>query len=316
MIDVPASVLKHPAFDDAIASYRKIGYLISVNDFGVDNTDVDSIAHVLPSVVKMGRAVAMQAMKDDHSREGLPLAVSLLHEMGTLVMMEGVESEEQAMLAIDADADFASGFFFGPHVDDVSEFGQPHELLNKLWTRYKKRDAGGRKQSGERGSLDNGSLHSSKAKDVRKPSSADIARYREQRRPYLTALQNIAARVRAGAILEISCDPFLKLEGAIRCFMLDASGNLASIDVHSAQPPARRGVDFYTLSAHHESDWSRRDFFRRAVNEPEVVQATRQYCSLTGYLHCVTFSMATKNVSGKLVVICGDVDWSIHAQSH
>jgi EAL domain-containing protein (putative c-di-GMP-specific phosphodiesterase class I) len=317
MIDIPGSVLENERLDDAIARYRDLGCLISVDDFGVDNANMDSIWHASPAIVKMGRSVATQAMKDDRTRQSLPRAVSLLHEKGTLVLMEGLESEEQALLAIDADADFASGYFFGPHVDSVFEFSQPHELLNNLWDSYKKRAGPGRQDEyGTRGSPESEALHSSQAKELSKPSSADIARYREQRRPYLAAIQNIAAKVRAGAILESSCDAFLALDGAIRCFLLDGGGKLVSTDVFSLHPPARQSADFYALSAHHEGDWSRRDFFRRAVKEPEVVQATRQYCSLTGYLHCVTFSIATKDTRGKPVVICGDVDWSTHASMH
>jgi EAL domain-containing protein (putative c-di-GMP-specific phosphodiesterase class I) len=313
MIDIPGSVLGHERLDDAVASYRDLGCLISVDDFGVDNADMDSIWHASPAVVKIGRSVITQAMKDDRARQNLPRAVSLLHEKGTLVLMEGLESEEQALLAIDADADFASGYFFGPHVDSVSGFSQPHELLNGLWDSYKKRAGPGRQdEHGKRGSLESETLYSSQAKELSKPSSADIARYREQRRPYLAAMQNIAAKVKSGAILESSCDAFLALDGAIRCFLLDASGKLISTDVFSLHPPARQSADFYVLSTHHEGNWSRRDFFRRAMKEPGVVQATRRYCSLNGYAHCVTFSIATKDSRANPVVICGDVDWSRH----
>ncbi len=317
MIDIRGSVLEHAGLDDAVASYRKLGCLISVDDFGVDNANIDSISHASPAVVKMGRSVAKKAVRDDRTRESLPRAVSLLHEMGTLVLMEGLESEEQALLAIDADADFASGFFFGPHVDSISGYAQPHELLNRLWDSYKKQGGQSRQnEHGARGSLGIGTLHSSQPKELRKPSSADIAHYREQRRPYLAAIQNVAAKVRAGVALESSCDAFLALEGAIRCFLVDGNGKLAGPDVFAIPPPARQSADFYALSARHDGDWSRRDFFRRAIKEPEVVQATRQYCSLTGYLHCVTFSIATKDTRGKPAVICGDVDWSTHASSH
>jgi hypothetical protein len=120
--------------------------------------------------------------------------------------------------------------------------------------------------------------------------------------------------VKSGAALESSSDAFLGLEGALRCFLLDGSGRQIGTDIFSAHPPARQSADFYSMGALYKSDWSRRDFFRRAINEPEVVQATRQYCSLTGYLHCVTFSMATRASNGKPVVVCGDVDWSTHAR--
>jgi EAL domain-containing protein (putative c-di-GMP-specific phosphodiesterase class I) len=315
-IDIPGTVLRDERLEDAIACYQGLGCLISVDDFGVDNGDLDSVVRASPAIVKIGRSVVTKAMRDSHTRHILPQAVSMLHEMGTLVLMEGLESEEQALLAIDADADFASGYYFGPHVEGVAEFSHPHELLNGLWKNYGKRSAAARPaEQATRTSLENEALHSSKAISLRKASPADIARYREQRRPYLAAIRAVAQKIRTGEIIEAACDDFLALPGAIRCFLLDGSGKLMSTDVHSRHPPERQTADFYSASAHHEGDWSRRDFFRRAIKEPEVVQATRQQCSLTGYRKCVTFSMATRIGQGKLVVVCGDVDWSMHANT-
>ncbi len=137
MIDIPGSVLEHERLDDAIACYRSLGCLISVDHFGVDNANLDSIWHTAPAIVKIGSSVVAEAMKKQRTRQILPRAVSLLHEMGTLVLMEGLESEDQALLAIDADADFGSGYFFGPHVDDVAEFSEPDDLLNKLWNSHR-----------------------------------------------------------------------------------------------------------------------------------------------------------------------------------
>lgn len=316
MIDIPGSLLEHERLDDAITCYRSLGCLIAVDDFGVDNANLDSLWQATPAIVKIGRSVVADAMKRERTRRSLPRAVSLLHEMGTLVLMEGLESKDQALLAIDADADFGSGYFFGPHVDGVTEFSEPHDLLNNLWTSYRQQHASLRPDERvTRVSLENETLHSSQASGLHKASPADIARYREQRHPYLAAIQNLAAKVRSGATLESSSDAFLGLEGALRCFLLDDSGRHIGADIFSASPPARQSADFYSVVSIDKSDWSRRDFFRRAINEPEVVQATRQYCSLTGYLHCVTFSMATKAKNGKPVVICGDVDWSMHART-
>lgn len=315
-IDIPGTVLKDERLAEAIACYQGLGCLISVDDFGVDNGDLDSIAYASPAIVKIGRAVVAKAMTDSHTRQILPQAVSMLHEMGTLVLLEGLESEEQALLALDADADFASGYYFGPHVDGVADFSLPHELLNGLWKTYSKRSVAARPtEQGARASLNNEALHSSQPKNLGKASPADIARYREQRRPYLAAIQAIAQKIRAGASIESSCDAFLGLPGAIRCFLLDGSGKLMGTDVYAMRPPERQTANFYSALAQHEADWSRRDFFRRAIKEPEVVQATRQQCSLTGYRSCVTFSMAIRIAPGKQVVVCGDVDWSMHANT-
>ena len=119
----------------------------------------------------------------------------------------------------------------------------------------------------------------------------------------------------AGSGFEAACAGFLKLDGAIRCFLLGDDGRQIGPELSGAVPPAPQGMNFSNLMEKADGDWSRRDFFRRAMQEPDVVQVTRRYRSLSGYVHCVTFSIATR-VNGKPVVVCGDVDWSTHARIH
>ncbi|HXS16061.1 MAG TPA: EAL domain-containing protein, partial [Polyangiaceae bacterium] len=53
---------------------------------------------------------------------------SLVHEVGCLVVMEGIETEHQAMIAVESDVDFVQGYYFsrpevqpgdGAHIVDV-----------------------------------------------------------------------------------------------------------------------------------------------------------------------------------------------------
>ena len=317
MIDIPASALAQERLDDAIADYRNLGCLVSVDGFGVDNADLDSIWHAAPAMVKIGRSVVMQATREKRVRQALSRAVSLLHEMGTLALMEGLESRDQALLAIDVDADFGGGHYFGPDLESLDSFSHPHDLFKKIWSSYREQVISTRPDDhSTRVPLENEALRSSQIKSLRKASPEDIAHYRQQRRPYLAAIQDIAAQIKSGAALESSCNTFLGLAGAIRCFQLDARGTQTGGDVPAVQPPPRQRMDFHSLAAQNDGDWTRKDFFRRAISEPEVAQATRQYCSLTGYLQCVTFSMATKLDNGRLVVVCGDIDWSAHAHGN
>ena len=203
MIDIPGSVLEHERLDDAIARYRELGCLISVDDFGVDNANLDSIWHTAPAIVKIGPSVVTAAIKEERTRRMLPRAVSLLHEMGTLVLMEGLESEDHALLAIDADADFGSGYHFGPHVEGVQEYSEPQDILKKMWDSYREKRVSVRSdERATRGSLENEALHTSPGSGLRKASATDIARYRQQRHPYLAGIQKTAVKVRSGAALE------------------------------------------------------------------------------------------------------------------
>lgn len=117
----------------------------------------------------------------------------------------------------------------------------------------------------DRALLEDESLHSSKARNLHSASPAEISRYREQRRPFITAIQNVASVVKSGDHFDTARSEFLALPSSIRCYMLDAHGKQIGTDMISRHPPAAQGVDFSALATHADADWSRREFFRRAV---------------------------------------------------
>ena len=316
VLDIPGYLLKREKVGAAIAAYRALDCLISIDDLGVKNSDLDSVLRAGPDIVKIDHCVIASAVADKSIRRILLHAVSLLHEMGTLVFLKGVQSKAEALMAIETDADFASGFYFGPQCEDVDEFDEPGGVLDNLWDGYKKESGAGHAHEVEsRASLDEETLYSSQIKKLRSASPADIHRYRDERRPFITAIRQAGTLMETGAGFEAACSEFVKLDGAIRCFQLDSDGGQIGPELSGAIAPAPKGMNFSGLLDRVDGDWSRRDFFRRAIQEPEAVQVTRRYRSLTGYAHCVTFSMAAR-IKGKPVVICGDVDWSTHARIH
>ncbi|MCG5548729.1 EAL domain-containing protein [Halorhodospira halochloris] len=57
----------------------------------------------------------MQRAVEEHAegqRRILNNLVALIHEAGSLVVLEGVETEHQALTALYPDVDFVQGFFF------------------------------------------------------------------------------------------------------------------------------------------------------------------------------------------------------------
>jgi EAL domain-containing protein (putative c-di-GMP-specific phosphodiesterase class I) len=316
VLDIPAYLLKLERLDAAIDAYRALGCLISIDNLGVENADLDSVVRTGPDIVKLDHSVVASAVANASVCNMLLHAVSLLHEMGTLVLMEGVESKAEAMMAIEADADFASGFYFGPLYEDVDEFDEPDAVLDNLWDSYKDKPAPGQAREAESGAwLDEETLYSSHVKKMRSASPGDIHRYRDERRPFISAIQRAGALMEAGAGFQAASADFLQLDGAIRCFLLGGDGAQLGPEVWRAVPPLPQGINFSELIESVDGNWSRRDFFRRAMQGPEVVQVTRRYRSLAGYVRCVTFSIAV-TVNGKPVVICGDVDWSTHTRFH
>ncbi len=316
VLDIPGYLLKLEQLGDALAAYRALGCLICIDDLGVEDADLDSVVRNAPDIVKIDHGVVAGAVANESVRHKLLHAVSLLHEIGTLVLLERLECEAQALMAIETDADFVSGFYFGPLYDDVGEFDEPGRVLDGLWDRYKEQRAPDHANGAQsREILDEATLHSSHTRKMRSASPGDIHRYRDERRPFIAAIRHADALMEQGAGFGMACGDFLKLDGAIRCFLLGSDGGQIGTEISSAGAPAPRAMNFSGLIENVDGDWSRRDFFRRAMQEPEVVQVTRRYRSLNGYAHCVTFSIAT-TVDGKPMVICGDVDWSTHASLH
>jgi len=107
------SVLDDQQLADSIAFYRERGCLVAIDDFGVGHSNFGRIWQIKPDIVKLDRSMLTFARANECARRALPSLVTILREAGCLVIVEGVEDEFEAMLALESRADFAQGYFFG-----------------------------------------------------------------------------------------------------------------------------------------------------------------------------------------------------------
>ncbi len=110
-------ILEDPCSDErllreAVESYRDLGVSIAMDDFGVGCSNFDRVVALRPDVVKIDRSILAAAMGAERASRMLPGMIDLLHEARARVAVEGVESRREAMLAIDAKADYLQGFYF------------------------------------------------------------------------------------------------------------------------------------------------------------------------------------------------------------
>jgi len=103
------SVKCESALTEGAAAYRDIGITIAMDDFGVGRSNFDRIVTLRPELVKLDRSVLADAVGDANARRLLPSVVELIHECGSKVVVEGVEDCSQALIALDAGADFLQG---------------------------------------------------------------------------------------------------------------------------------------------------------------------------------------------------------------
>jgi EAL domain-containing protein (putative c-di-GMP-specific phosphodiesterase class I) len=268
-------------FETSIAFLKQLGCRVALDDFGAGHSNFDRVWRVHPQVVKLDRGFALRAETSEDAQRLLPQIVELLHEAGSLVLLEGIETARQACIAMASDVDFAQGYHFGRPSPSGGDEPCVLAIIDEVWKSYDQTQAD------------------------------DSRRYRARLAPYLEALKDASVLLSNGASLTLSMQAFLNLPDAMRAYVLDEKGfqlgrNMAR-SLHS--PPAG-------LTPHCDatrSRWSRRPYFRRALETPGEPCVTRPYLCITSARLCVTLSMSYR-LKGHTQVLCGDLFWNGHSE--
>ncbi|CAG4887721.1 EAL domain-containing protein [Paraburkholderia gardini] len=263
---------------DAVRQFRERGFLIALDDFGAGHSNIERVWQLNPDIVKLDRSLLAPGPIRPQGSSILPGLVSLLHEAGKLVLVEGIETESEALMALACDADFVQGFYFGRPSAVLADACASTAVIAGLTERNRR-----------------------------------LTEMREKRdasrlAPYVRAFERAAERLAAGEALDEVCWNFLSLDDAARCFLLDDNGRQSERNVVLRADRAVQMSRFLPLSDAKGASWLRRPYFRAAIREPQRVQVTQPYLSINEATLCVTLSIATR-IGERTAVLCGDIDW-------
>jgi len=278
VIEVLESTLPDDAdFDRRIDELRELGCLVSLDDFGAGHSNFDRVFRLRPEIVKLDRSVVVRAETDAHARRIASQMVSLLHECGCLVLMEGIENDEGAYTALRCDVDFVQGYHFGRPAPGLASGAGLHSL-GAAWDRFDRQ------------------------------SASDDRQWQEQMAPYKQGIELASVLLAGGASLDEACRRFLSQPGADMCYLLDKQGRQVvgnafreGLSHHQLESVER----FSPLHDTREARWSRRPYFRGAEAAPNIAQVTRPYMTLQGSRMCVTVSIQF-DMRGRQLILCGD----------
>jgi len=270
------SIRDQMRFADTVLYLREQGFLIALDDFGAGHSNFDRVWEIKPEIVKLDRNFALRMESDPTVRRLMPGIVSLLHEAGSLVLLEGIETAEQARIALDSDIDFVQGYHFArpaPATDGDSTALQP---VVDLWDDFSSREHAG------------------------------LQEHRERIAPYQNAIGYASVLLSAGRTLEDACQGFLELPRAEMCYLLDREGRQVGANVIAPHASGRGDPRFAPIAGAPQARWSRRPYFRRAVGQFGKVQVTRPYLSSASAHMCRTLSISFHH-NDALFVLCGDI---------
>jgi EAL domain-containing protein (putative c-di-GMP-specific phosphodiesterase class I) len=263
--------------DHAVRYYRELGCLVAVDDFGAGESNFGRIWRLKPDIVKLDRATIAAAAREPAARRLVTGLVGLLHEGGTLVCIEGIETDLEARIAIDASADLLQGYLFARPSPVLAHGADFLPLFERLLGEFARE------------------------------SGAEAERGRRALDAYGSSFDAVAHALQRGEPFSRSARSFLELPAAERCYLLDEHGRQIGRNLVS---PANRAAFDPRFAPLHDVDganWSARPYFRRAMLEPGRIQRTRPYLSINGPRMCMTLSV-TVRIDGRQQVLCADLD--------
>ena len=120
------------ALRDAVLAYRSLGACVALDDFGVGCSDFGRVRSLRPDVVKVDRSVIGTWGATEIGRKSLRQMVADLRACGAKVAIEGVETRDEALLAVDVKADSLQGRFFAAPGEGLSGEVVGTEVLDQL----------------------------------------------------------------------------------------------------------------------------------------------------------------------------------------
>jgi len=257
---------------EAVAHYRQLGCLVAIDDYGVGLSSVTRLWSLGVDIVKLDRELLTAALASPDERRLLPSLVEFLHDCGTLVLMEGVEHFDEALLAMEVGCDLAQGFHFAyPQAGLVDQA----QTLSVDFLR------------------------------ATSPRSARQAPRPQWIQEWSQRLSVSAQRLSGGSPLSASVAALADNGALLRCYWLDIDGVQRGDSLIGAQACAPR---FPALLDQPGADLSERGFFARAMAHPQVVQLSRAYLQRGFGVACVTLAV-TASLAGVPGVLCFDVAW-------
>jgi EAL domain-containing protein (putative c-di-GMP-specific phosphodiesterase class I) len=126
------------ALRQAVQAYRACGFLVALDDVGSGFANLDRIGLIKPDIIKIDRSLISGIDHDYYCREVFQSIVNLSEKIGGWVITEGVETENEAVSALELGADMLQGFYFArPRLMQDEALDYQSERIDATAERFK-----------------------------------------------------------------------------------------------------------------------------------------------------------------------------------
>lgn len=118
----------HPVqLSEFIDMCKSINMRVALDDFGVGYSSLDLLLQYHSDIVKLDRSLVTRMTASEKSNDFITSIVYACHKFGKTVCVEGVETQEEAQMVIDAGCDVIQGYFFHKPMDVIDVY----DIINK-----------------------------------------------------------------------------------------------------------------------------------------------------------------------------------------
>ncbi|HVM32342.1 MAG TPA: EAL domain-containing protein [bacterium] len=123
-----------------VQTYRGYGFLIALDDVGAGHSNLNRIPLIKPDILKIDRYLIQDIQDDFYKQEVLKSLLSMARFLGTLIIAEGVETEEESMTLLDMGVDMVQGYFFAkPLPPEKLDNAAVLDKVERLGTAFKQK---------------------------------------------------------------------------------------------------------------------------------------------------------------------------------
>jgi hypothetical protein len=257
--------------------------LIALDDVGAGHSNLNRIPLIKPDILKIDRYLVQDIQGDFYKQEVLRSLVSMSRRLGTLIIAEGVETQEEAVCLLDMDVDMIQGFYFArPQRHDQLEQGPVLDRIDGLGGAFKR-------------------------KLLRK---IGVKKFNMNR--YYATILGIQMELsqmnptRFDSILNRMVEEFPNVESL---YVLDEIGVQVSESVFKNSGGSKRNPVLFRPSPK-GADHTMKDYyyFLMEAGLSKTSYVTEPYLSMASGTSCVTLSSLFKNANGKRYILCLEVN--------
>jgi EAL domain-containing protein (putative c-di-GMP-specific phosphodiesterase class I) len=276
---VESKVNDVPALKEFIITYKDYGFLIALDDVGAGHSNLDRIPLVRPDIMKIDRFLIGGLDKKYYKQETFKSLVNLSKKIGALVVAEGVESEAEAICALELGADMLQGFYFARPGEFNSQSLSSFEQINDyMAVQYKNH--------------------------IYEKISSERQKFAEYMRITDRIIKDIscASRLSFDYVLGLKINEYPFLECI---YILDISGiQLTDTYCNNFRLPRYKKNIF--SPAKKGTEHSLKDYYYLFINSGQNKYTTEPYISLASGNLCITVSSFINDVNGNKYILCLD----------